>query len=125
MSAEYDQMGVAEVPPDVPDLREIFATTVMYLLATNIVLLSVTLTTEMADVGTDIVRFKAENKRLFFADVNSASVMYLQQCSKGQTCWLVCACIQVYIGACIQVYMHDGAYQTAEIKSTAKTATAR
>ena len=114
-------MGVAEVPPDVPDLREIFATTVMYLLATNIVLLSV----EMADVGTDIVRFKAENKRLFFADVNSASVMYLQQCSKGQTCWLVCACIQVYIGACIQVYMHDGAYQTAEIKSTAKTATAR
>jgi len=85
LSAEYVKMGFAEVEVtpnvSVPDLREIFVTTVMYLLAINVVLLSMTLTMEMADVGTDIVICKPERKRSVFA-VNSSLVMYLHQHSK-------------------------------------------
>jgi len=81
LSAEYVKIGFAEVEvaPDVatPFLREIFVTTVMNLLATNVTLLSVTLTMVMADKGTDIVFLKAERKRSVFA-VSSTLVMCLQ-----------------------------------------------
>jgi len=85
LSAEYVKMGFAEVEVNpnasVPDLREIFVTTVMYLLAINVVILSMTLTMEMADMGTDIVICKAERKRSVL-EVNSSLVMYLHQ-TKG------------------------------------------
>lgn len=83
LSSENLKPGVADVVPESPDLREIFVTTTMVLLATIAVALSVVLTIEMSGMGTDMVTFKASRKRLVLAAVKSALVKYLYTFPQG------------------------------------------